>query len=171
MGCDCHIETIERELARARREKHSVSIAIADIDHFKAINDRHGHEAGDLVLQALAGLLTRCLRSSDVACRYGGEEFVILIPRADLEVAHKRADAWRAEFESLRTRAGDEEVAATLSVGVASFPMHGDDGESVLRAADRALYRSKAGGRNRTTVAPLEPPTFPPARRTPGPTP
>src|SRR5262249_34719384 len=103
-----------------------------------------------------AKLLTSRLRSGDVACRYGGEEFVVLIPGADVDAARQRAEDWRVAFEVARTRAGGRELSATVSLGVASFPAHGADREAVLRAADRALYRSKSEGRNRTTAAWLE---------------
>ena len=145
-------EALDQEIARAKRKGYPVSIIGMDIDHFKLFNDTYGHKCGDLVLQSLGRLLEKHCRQSDVVCRYGGEEFLILMPDLRFDVALSRADELRAAFEHSTLEYGGERLQATFSAGVASFPQHGLDGEAILQAADRALYQSKAGGRNRVTA-------------------
>ncbi|WP_194721836.1 sensor domain-containing diguanylate cyclase [Noviherbaspirillum malthae] len=147
--CD---ETLERELARCRRNGQELSILMIDVDHFKQINDSYGHQAGDEVLRALAFLLNEQVRASDVACRYGGEEFLVLLPGAGPESALQRAEAWREAFSAVPIRFGPHEIRATLSTGIAAYPSHGAEPQTLLRAADMALYQAKADGRNRTSV-------------------
>jgi diguanylate cyclase (GGDEF)-like protein/PAS domain S-box-containing protein len=142
-------ETLSRELARAKREGYPVSLLMIDVDHFKLINDTYGHPAGDEILKALASLLRASCREGDIACRYGGEEFVALLPRAPAEVAHERAEQWREAFAALATRHGEFEIRATFSVGIASFPQHAYDPDNLLARADAALYAAKQAGRNR----------------------
>ncbi|MBI5070159.1 MAG: sensor domain-containing diguanylate cyclase [Deltaproteobacteria bacterium] len=147
--------TMEREMARARRRQAPVSLLILDVDHFKRFNDDFGHETGDLVLQEVARLLKRGTRAEDIVCRYGGEEFVVVMPEASLAVGAERAENLRAQVEQLRIAPRGETLrAATISLGVACFPEHGEEIADLLKVADAALYRSKAGGRNRVTVAP-----------------
>ncbi|WP_028455242.1 sensor domain-containing diguanylate cyclase [Chitinilyticum litopenaei] len=148
-------ETLERELARATREHSPLSVVMLDMDHFKLINDHYGHKVGDDVLRALGAYLRARSRDEDVACRYGGEEFVILLPGARLEDAQRRAESWREGFAALAL-SDDEQTPhprVTLSLGVASYPQHAGDGETLLKRADDALYAAKAGGRNRVEVA------------------
>jgi diguanylate cyclase (GGDEF)-like protein/PAS domain S-box-containing protein len=145
-------ETLERELARARRAKLPLAVVLLDVDHFKQVNDTSGHRAGDQLLRALAGLLTEQTRREDLVCRYGGEEFVVLMPGASLEAALARAEAWRAAVEQLRLSYEGQAVQVTISAGVAAFPHDGADESALLRAADEALYRSKSSGRNRVTA-------------------
>jgi diguanylate cyclase (GGDEF)-like protein/PAS domain S-box-containing protein len=146
-------ETLDRELAAARRVPNEVGIIMLDLDHFKRINDTHGHRAGDLVLASLGKLILRNTRRMDIACRYGGEEFVIIMPTTSLDGARGRAEALRSAVESLEVDFEGQSLRATISAGVAAFPLHGEDGESILRAADEALYAAKAAGRNRVASA------------------
>lgn len=144
--------TLERELANAQRDGTPISLAIMDIDHFKEFNDTYGHKAGDLMLQALAEMLRKQTRSGDVPCRYGGEEFLVVLPNASLEAARERAEQWRGSFEALRVYSGHELLQTTLSFGIAAYPQHGQSGDEVIQAADKALYAAKAAGRNCVAV-------------------
>ena len=138
-------EALERELARARREDLSVGILMLDLDHFKDFNDAYGHEAGDDALRRVGAFLKGRIRVTDIACRYGGEEFTILLPGATLDDSRARAEEIRT---GIREMLGDRGVLAA-SLGAAVFPYHADGPVSLLRAADTALYRAKALGRNR----------------------
>ncbi len=142
-------ETLDREIARAQRGDRPIGLIIMDIDHFKKVNDAHGHRAGDKMLKALGELLQANIRLEDIPCRYGGEEFVIVMPGATLEVAHDRAELIRARFEALRVPYGVDELSGTMSFGVAAYPVHGLNSDAILIRADRALYRAKQSGRNR----------------------
>ncbi|MBD2019966.1 diguanylate cyclase [Leptolyngbya sp. FACHB-36] len=141
-------ETLPRELARAAREGYSVAVIFMDIDYFKRINDTFGHQAGDRVLQAFAALLRSQCRSSDIPCRYGGEEFVLALPDVTLKCAHDRAEQIRLAFQAVQVRFGETQIDATVSGGVGIFPDHGETSSDLLRAIDRALYAAKADGRN-----------------------
>jgi diguanylate cyclase (GGDEF)-like protein len=145
-------EALDNETARAIREKTPFSIIILDVDHFKKVNDTYGHKCGDLVLQSLARFLMQNTRRSDIVCRFGGEEFVILMPDASVESAQERAEFFRHEFSQQVNQCGNEEIRSTFSAGVASFPLHAASGEALLVLADQALYESKEAGRNRVTV-------------------
>ena len=147
-------ESLERELARALREGYPVSVVLADIDHFKKLNDTYGHPAGDEVLRKLAQLLKEQARASDIPCRYGGEEFLFVLPHANTATAIERADQWRRAFEQLQVPFGSLHLRATLSAGVASYPGHGRNAAALIDAADRALYDAKHQGRNRICAAP-----------------
>lgn len=151
--CD---ETLERELARCGRDGHELSILMIDLDHFKKINDSYGHQAGDDVLRILASLLEEQVRASDVACRYGGEEFLVLLPGAGLETARQRAEAWRAACAARSICVGQHEIRATLSIGIATYPGQAATPQTLLRAADMALYQAKLEGRNRVSFAAAE---------------
>ncbi len=146
-------ETTERELARALREDYPVAVVMIDIDHFKQVNDTFGHKAGDELLRALGALLRQHARRSDIICRYGGEEFVVLMPRASCQGAAHRAEEWRAAFEALRVPYEGDTLRATLSMGIAILSRQASDVDEVLKEADVALYRSKSEGRNRVTVS------------------
>ncbi|HEY8232050.1 MAG TPA: diguanylate cyclase [Vicinamibacteria bacterium] len=149
-------ETMDRELARCQREQTPLSVILIDIDRFKRINDRHGHQAGDEVIKQLAGLLASEARQEDVACRYGGEEFLLLMPKMPLVAARERAERWRRRFASMAVRAGSQDVTATLSAGIAEFPTHGRSGAELTRCADLALYQAKSAGRDQVvTYAPV----------------
>jgi diguanylate cyclase (GGDEF)-like protein/PAS domain S-box-containing protein len=141
-------ETLNREIAHANRARIPLSLAMLDLDRFKKINDTYGHAIGDLFLIALGNLLAQKTRSSDVSCRYGGEEFVILMPAATLAEATQRIEQLRVEFSAIKIDAGTGKISITLSAGVAGYPLHGDNDKSLLDAADRALYAAKAMGRN-----------------------
>lgn len=145
-------ETLEREVSRARREGAPLSLVMLDIDYFKQVNDTHGHQVGDEALRMLAATLLANVRAEDVACRYGGEEFLILLPSMPLDAAIQRAQAWREAVERLAVPAGGAPVCFTVSLGVAAFPEHGKTPDELTRCADRALYRSKNDGRNRVSV-------------------
>jgi diguanylate cyclase (GGDEF)-like protein len=147
-------ETLIRELRRCERAKQPLAVLAIDLDHFKSINDTHGHEAGDAVLIEVARVLRRHSRLSDVACRAGGEEFVVLLPGMAREGAIVRAEDIRraiAGLRSARREAAFERLSA--SIGIAVHPEHGDDAAEVLRTADQALYRAKHEGRDRVEVA------------------
>ena len=141
-------ESLPREISQAQREGDSLSIAMVDIDGFKSFNDTYGHTAGDNMLQALAGILIENTRGGDILCRYGGEEFVVVLPGASLETALMRIDACRQAFENKRLRHQGEVLATTLSAGVAAYPLHGSSTHDLLDAADKAMYWAKQQGRN-----------------------
>ncbi len=145
-------ETLEREVSRARREGNPLSLVMLDIDYFKRVNDTHGHQVGDEALRMLAGILLADIRAEDVACRYGGEEFLILLPNMPLDTAIMRAQAWRGAVEGMSVSMGDFNIAFTISLGVAAYPEHGKAPDDLTRCADQALYRAKHEGRNRVSV-------------------
>jgi diguanylate cyclase (GGDEF)-like protein/PAS domain S-box-containing protein len=148
-------ETLRRELARVERDEHPVGIIMGDIDHFKQLNDTYGHPAGDEVLRTLGRLLQHHARSSDIPCRYGGEEFVVVLPDMPLEAVRERAELMRRDFAGLRIAFGGAELMATLSIGVSGYPGHGKTADELIRAADLALYEAKRSGRNRVCHAGL----------------
>jgi diguanylate cyclase (GGDEF)-like protein/PAS domain S-box-containing protein len=141
-------ETFERELARASRESYPVCVLMLDIDHFKKLNDTYGHEAGDLVLKALAKTLSTRNRRGDFVCRYGGEEFVVVMPNIEVATAHKRAEDLRQALNALHVPYGRFNLTITISIGIASYPANGKSRETVLRSADRAMYAAKDAGRD-----------------------
>jgi diguanylate cyclase (GGDEF)-like protein/PAS domain S-box-containing protein len=148
-------DALERELAKAARENVPLTAIILDLDHFKLINDSYGHEAGDIVLKALALFLLAEARKTDIVCRYGGEEFVVIMPGAGLEMAHERVEAWRAKFQDSNVPYQDMDLKCTFSAGLASFPIFGTTAKSLFTAADQALYIAKQTGRNRVVVPDL----------------
>ncbi len=143
---------VARELARCEREAKHLSIMMVDVDHFKKVNDTYGHQGGDEVLKKLATFFQEKVRASDVACRYGGEEFLILLPNMSPDIAFARANNWRAEFERICVMFGDIPIRATLSIGIASYPHHGETADLLTRNADEALYQAKSEGRNRVVL-------------------
>jgi diguanylate cyclase (GGDEF)-like protein/PAS domain S-box-containing protein len=142
------VATAEHELERARSHGGTLSLVMLDIDHFKAINDRHGHAAGDAALRAVGELLRRVARPGDVAGRLGGEEFAMLLPGSSHATAVERARAWRAELAALEVGSEGAPLRITASFGVASWPQASRLAE-LLKAADTRLYRAKAEGRDR----------------------
>jgi diguanylate cyclase (GGDEF)-like protein len=147
-------ETLGREIRRAVREGHTLGIIMFDIDHFKAFNDTLGHEAGDAVLQKLSEFILEHFRGEDIACRFGGEEFILILPNASLDDTYKRAESLRKAVKQLDVyHRGTLLDKLTLSIGVAIFPDHGNDAEALLRTVDQALYRAKNEGRDQGVVA------------------
>lgn len=147
-------ETLERELSRAARSGHSGAVLFLDLDHFKQFNDTHGHSAGDALLREIGSLFRGRLRAEDIACRYGGEEFLLIMPETPLAVAMERAETLRQEVAGLHVKHFDQLLdAVSMSAGIAVFPHQGDSGEQIVHAADEALYRAKQAGRNRVCVA------------------
>lgn len=141
--------TLERELARARRTNTCLSVVMLDLDNFKSMNDRYGHAAGDTVLRAVSALLLRSLRASDIACRFGGEELMVILPDCPPEGAVLRAEAIRASLEVMSVTELGQSFHVTASFGVASTATCGQDQNLLLKAADAALYTAKRAGRNR----------------------
>lgn len=146
------MEFLALEISRAEREGTPFSVIIMDVDNFKRFNDSYGHRCGDMVLRKVADFLVRHTRKGDVVCRYGGEEFVILMPGASLETAYERAEMWRRDFAETAIEYEDLHLFATFSAGAASYPNHGLTDEAILQAADRALYLSKDAGKNKVTM-------------------
>jgi len=147
-------ETLEREIRRAVRSEHVLGVLMLDLDRFKKFNDTFGHEAGDTVLRETAAFLRRSVRSEDIVCRFGGEEFVIILPLADLKATQARAERIRSKLRELTILHQGKAVGmVTVSVGVAELPQHGTTPKTLLEAADAALYRAKREGRDRVVVA------------------
>jgi diguanylate cyclase (GGDEF)-like protein/PAS domain S-box-containing protein len=147
-------ETLKQEIHRSRRKRSTVGFIMMDLDHFKPFNDTYGHEAGDQLLRALGKFLKTQVREEDIACRYGGDEFVLIIPEASLDVTQRRAEEIRREVPHLQVVSQGRPLEnSTISLGVAIFPDHGATVEDVLRAADDALYKAKAAGCNRVVAA------------------
>jgi diguanylate cyclase (GGDEF)-like protein len=148
------LETCRREFSRAVRAGESISILSIDVDHFKKYNDNHGHDAGDMVLRAVGNCLENLFRNEDVPCRFGGEEFVVIMPGADAADALHRAEQLRSKIEDIVVRYLEKNLPRiTVSIGVAVFPEAGDNPQTVLKAADQALYRAKEKGRNRVELS------------------
>ncbi len=148
-------ETLQFEARRAQRHGTSLGIIMVDVDHFKEFNDQYSHEVGDMVLCELAGFLKNCIRQEDIVCRYGGEEFVLILPETTLENAFLRAEDLRKKIETALTIHRQGRIyTITVSMGVAAFPTHGPTTDNTLNAADAALYRAKTEGRNRVVGSP-----------------
>jgi diguanylate cyclase (GGDEF)-like protein len=138
-----------------------LALTLVDVDHFKAVNDTYGHQAGDAALRHLADLLQSQNRDSEIVARYGGEEFVVIFPRADALQAAHRAEAIRQSVRSSPVPWGEGEIRLTASFGVAAAPEHGRRAADLVAAADAALYTAKSSGRDRVVIAPT--PDLPPA--------
>jgi diguanylate cyclase (GGDEF)-like protein len=160
-------ETLQRELAQSFRSGQPLGIVMIDIDYFKKLNDTYGHRAGDLALQALGRLLGGNTRGGDVACRYGGEEFVLALPGATLEAALARAEQLRQAAQDLRIDFAGSTLCISISAGVAAYPLHGERADQVLDGADKALYEAKNGGRNRCVARAADAPLAQSADLTP----
>jgi len=143
------LEVANHKLARAKRHKHPLSLLMMDIDHFKDINDTHGHPVGDAVLKGVAKLLNEQNRSEDVVARFGGEEFVVLLDQCEVSTAEDKAQNLRQKIEALIP----DGVLVTVSTGVAEIDSDGEDFSSLLKRADLALYQAKENGRNCVVVA------------------
>lgn len=146
-------ETLEREISRCSRKSLPLAIFMLDIDHFKQFNDKFGHEAGDMVIQALSTSLRNFARKDDVACRYGGEEFIFIMPEIDIETAMQRAKELHESVSRIHLRYGGNALTQiTISIGLAIYPRDGENMHDLIAAADIALYQAKNSGRNKTIV-------------------
>jgi diguanylate cyclase (GGDEF)-like protein/PAS domain S-box-containing protein len=147
-------EMLERESRRCVRSEQPLGILMLDLDHFKKFNDTYGHDAGDIVLREAASFLSKSIRSEDIVCRFGGEEFVVILPTANLDAAYARAERIRSKLHELTVlHQGQSLGMITASVGVASLPLHGTTPDVLIAAADAALYRAKREGRDRVVKA------------------
>ena len=148
-------EALTREIARARRHGQPLTVAMLDIDHFKRFNDTFGHQGGDALLAAFGELLGGHARTEDIACRYGGEEFALVLPGANLATAAERVDELRKKVKEMHVHLNGQPLGpVTVSAGVAVFPLHGRSGAAVMKMADNALYQAKEAGRDRVVTAP-----------------
>jgi len=146
-------EALAQELHRAARNGEQIAVIMIDIDHFKEFNDSFGHDGGDAVLRALGGFFRRHVRGSDIACRYGGEEFILILSPSTAEGAGQRAEKIREDAGLLSVNHADRDLGAiTLSLGVAIFPDHASEVVEIVKAADVALYQAKRNGRNRVVM-------------------
>jgi diguanylate cyclase (GGDEF)-like protein/PAS domain S-box-containing protein len=147
-------ETLQREIRRAVRAKQALGILMLDLDHFKKFNDTYGHEAGDAVLREAGGFFAKSIRLEDTVCRFGGEEFVIILPTAGLEAASARAECIRSKLREMSVHHQGQSLGMiTVSVGAAAFPRNGNSPKELLAAADSALYEAKKRGRDRVEKA------------------
>ncbi len=150
-------ETMEREIDRARRKELPLGLMVLDIDFFKKYNDTRGHDAGDALLTQFAQLLMDQIRQEDIACRYGGEEFVVVMPGADDNITRDRAQRICDAVRRMKITIGVEVFGGvTISIGVTSYPAHGLRMDELITAADKALYEAKHDGRDQVRVAPVE---------------
>jgi diguanylate cyclase (GGDEF)-like protein len=147
------METLDKEVARSERHKHTFALLVIDIDHFKEYNDTYGHLAGDEVLRRLAAVFKKSIRSCDYAARYGGEEFIVLLPEISAEDGVQAAERIRNQVAEKKFGSNKKPIVVTVSVGVAAYPKNGKDPESVIKKADGALYKAKEHGRNRVVLA------------------
>jgi len=146
-------ETLEREVLRARREKLSLGVVMMDIDHFKDFNDTHGHDAGDLILKEIGKVIRMHFRGGDIACRYGGEEFVFILPGSKIQTTRQRAEELHQAIKSLTVMFRGQSLGGiTVSMGVASYPENGLCVSDLIKSADSGLYTAKANGRDRVEV-------------------
>ena len=145
-------EKLEYEILRAKRTHEPLSIAIMDIDHFKAVNDAHGHQFGDLILKKFADFMLASTRQNDIACRYGGEEFVLFMPNITSAQAEERAEYLHRMVAETFAEIEGQNLRLTISIGIAMFPYDGLDQDQVLNHADIALYQAKAAGRNKVVL-------------------
>lgn len=151
-------DSLARELSRAERLNKTIVVAMIDIDHFKRLNDTFGHTAADAVLREWSELLKAKFRGSDIVCRYGGEEFVVILPDIGVEDARQRLEQLRGDLTRMIVREEGQLIqSVTVSIGVALFPLHGRTSQSLLQAADHALYRAKEKGRDRLELASEDP--------------
>lgn len=143
------LESLNREMNRAEREQYPVTLMMLDVDHFKQLNDKHGHAAGDQVLVEFGRRLRDGMRKADVVCRWGGEEFLIMMPGFSLEDAFSRMTDWREQNSPMEFKVGGQSLAIRFSSGLATAPQHGQTPDELINASDEALYRAKAAGRDR----------------------
>jgi diguanylate cyclase (GGDEF)-like protein len=147
-------EALAKEQHRTRRNDAQLAVIMIDIDHFKQFNDKFGHDGGDAILRALGAFFTKHVRGSDIACRYGGEEFILILSPSTAEGARQRAEKIREGARLLSVSHANRDLGAiTLSLGVAIFPDHASEAAAIVKAADVALYQAKSGGRNRVVMS------------------
>lgn len=147
-------KSLDRELCRAQLTERSLGLIMLDVDHFKGFNDTYGHEAGDVVLRELGWLLKTESGALDIPCRYGGEEFMVILPETSLQKTQQKAEHLRLEVKRLILTYLDQHLpGVTISVGVAVFPQHGVTINQLMQAADAALYQGKSQGRDRVVTA------------------
>lgn len=155
-------EALAREISVAQRRGSAFSLIMIDLDHFKRINDTFGHDAGDSLLRDFGAFLLSHIREYDIACRYGGEEFICILPETQPEQAQERAEELRSTITTLRFEHHGRALGRiTMSIGVAAYPGHGRTKDRLLKAVDEALYQAKEQGRNRVCLA--RAPAFSPA--------
>ena len=146
-------ESLVRELHRAQRKDRNVALVMLDLDHFKVFNDTFGHQAGDMLLGELGNVFKTRVRAGDIACRYGGEEFALILAETDAAGARACVEKIRAEIQHLHLHyRGQPLGSVTISAGIAVFPTHADNAEDLIHTGDQALYRAKAEGRDRVLV-------------------
>ncbi len=143
------------ELSRARRYRQPLTIAVIDADRFKLLNDTHGHASGDLVLQTIGETLRASFRQSDTAGRYGGEEFVVILPETDIETAQRKLESFRESIAAspIALAARGEKVQVTISAGLSNFPRDAEDASELFALADERMFQAKKEGRNRVVAA------------------
>ena len=146
-------EALAREIAHASRSGYPLSLIMMDVDHFKTINDRYGHKMGDQVITAIGQLLQQQTRDSDCVSRYGGDEFLLVMPEMPRQNAYERAELWRKGIKAMVFQSGDEVIQVTISIGIAAFPHDGSLVDDLVKAADDAMYKAKESGRDRTVLA------------------
>lgn len=147
-------DSFSRELKRAERKESSLAVIMIDIDHFKVFNDTYGHDAGDYVIKKFSQVLSNAVREEDISCRYGGEEFTLVLNEIDIEVVVKRAEALLEETRRLELQLHNQSLGQiTVSLGIAMFPQHGRTQQELIKAADEALYHAKEAGRNQLKLA------------------
>jgi diguanylate cyclase (GGDEF)-like protein len=147
-------EALQTEIHRAKRNNHSIGIMMIDIDYFKKFNDSFGHDAGDYTLQLVGSLLAKFIRGDDIACRYGGEEFTLVLPATEPELLKERAEQLNQAARELELTYRNRSLGhISLSIGIAVLPQHGEDAETVIATADKALYQAKTNGRDQFVIA------------------
>ena len=145
-------ERLDAEYSRAERAGHPISFLLMDIDHFKEVNDTYGHQAGDYALKTIAQIIMAQIRKSDIACRFGGEEFMIILPDTGPESAIQKADAFRKSISDRVYEFGGKEFSITISIGIAVYPVNGTENDQILSKADAALYEAKRAGRDQVIL-------------------
>jgi len=149
-------EVLASEFSRAERKRYSIAFMLIDLDHFKQVNDNYGHHAGDLALTAATQVISKHIRRSDVAFRYGGEEFLVILPGITLEKAIQRAKQLCNAIDALEIQFEQETIRVNVSIGVTIYPQQGSTADEMLMRVDKALYQAKESGRNRVVLYDLK---------------
>ena len=145
-------ESMEIEFSHAQRSHQPIAFLLMDLDHFKDINDIYGHQAGDHALEVTAQTVIAQIRRSDIAFRYGGEEFMVIMPEITVEDAFQRAERLCKVIDNLIIKYEANTIRITVSIGIAVYPFHGKNGDEILSKADTALYQAKNSGRNKVVL-------------------